>query len=62
MSERSRSGKSAMIAAEYDIWFRQRVREAQEDPRPPLASKTVERRLATRRSAAARRKQASPVQ
>lgn len=45
-------------AGAYDAWFHQRVREAQNDPRPAVASKTVERRFAGLR-AAARRKSTS---
>lgn len=39
----------------YDAWFRERVQEALDDPRPPVASRTVERRFAARRAAARRR-------
>lgn len=42
-------------AGAYDTWFHERVREAQDDPRPALASKTVERHFAGRRAAARRK-------
>jgi hypothetical protein len=48
----------AADAGAYDTWFRQRVREAQNDPRPAVAGKTVERRFAGLR-ATARRKSTS---
>lgn len=45
-------------AGTYDTWFHERVREAQNDARPAVASKTVERHFAGLR-AAARRKSTS---
>lgn len=38
----------------YDTWFRAKVREAIEDPRPPDPDERVERRFARRRAAALR--------
>jgi DNA-damage-inducible protein J len=41
-------------SAAYDAWFRAKVREAIEDPRPPEPDERVERRFARRRKAALR--------
>ncbi|HTH58686.1 MAG TPA: type II toxin-antitoxin system RelB/DinJ family antitoxin [Paraburkholderia sp.] len=38
----------------YDAWFRAKVREALEDPRPAIAADEVEARFAARRAAARR--------
>ena len=39
-----------MDSATYDEWFRGKVKEALEDPRPPLAHDEVEARFAERRA------------
>jgi DNA-damage-inducible protein J len=39
-------------AAAHDVWFRAKVREALEDPRPAIAHKNVEAHFARRRAAA----------
>jgi len=39
-----------------DTWFRVRVQEALDDPRPPIPSATVERRMASLRASVVRRK------
>jgi hypothetical protein len=35
-------------AASYDLWFRAKVREALDDPRPAIPHDEVERRMAER--------------
>ncbi len=42
-------------AAAYDEWFRARVQEALNDPRPGIPHKKVEARFAKRRAAALRK-------
>jgi DNA-damage-inducible protein J len=39
-------------SAEYDAWFRARVREALDDPRPDIPHKQVKAHFAVRRKAA----------
>lgn len=39
-------------AAAHDLWFRAKVQEALDDPRPTLAHETVEAHFARRRDAA----------
>jgi DNA-damage-inducible protein J len=36
---------------EYDAWFRAKVQEALDDPRPPIPGEEVEREFAARRAA-----------
>jgi DNA-damage-inducible protein J len=42
----------AQNAAEHDAWFRAKVREALDDPRPGIPNKQVEAHFAKRRAAA----------
>jgi DNA-damage-inducible protein J len=42
----------AQNAAEHDAWFRAKVREALDDPRPAIPHKQVEAHFAKRRAAA----------
>ena len=42
----------AQNAAEHDAWFRAKVREALDDPRPGIPHKQVEAHFAKRRAAA----------
>jgi len=42
-------------AAAHDLWFRSKVQEALDDPRPDLAHETVETHFAQRRAAAHRK-------
>jgi DNA-damage-inducible protein J len=42
----------AQNAAEHDAWFRAKVREALDDPRPTISQKQVEAHFARRRAAA----------
>jgi len=42
----------ARNAAEHDAWFRAKVQEALDDPRPPVPHHQVEARFAKRRTAA----------
>ncbi len=42
-------------AAEYDAWFRAKVQEALNDPRPGISQKGVETYLSKRRAAARRK-------
>jgi len=42
-------------AAAYDTWFRAKVREALDDPRPAISHEVVKARFAKRRSAALER-------
>jgi DNA-damage-inducible protein J len=44
-------------AAAHDVWFRAKVQEALDDPRPPVAHEKVEARFAKRRAAARRKVQ-----
>lgn len=44
--------KESASAPAYDEWFRAQVKEAQDDPRPPIAGATVEAHFARRRAAA----------
>jgi DNA-damage-inducible protein J len=37
---------------EYDQWFRAKVKEAMEDPRPPISGEDVEKHFVARRSVA----------
>ncbi|HEX7800803.1 MAG TPA: type II toxin-antitoxin system RelB/DinJ family antitoxin [Asticcacaulis sp.] len=39
----------------YDAWFRAKVQEALDDPRPPLSHEEVEAHFAARRAAALRK-------
>jgi DNA-damage-inducible protein J len=41
--------------AAYDAWFRARVRQALDDPNPPIAGDEVEARFGRRRAAASRK-------
>ena len=41
--------------AAHDTWFRAKVREAMEDPRPPIPHQDVETHFAARRTAASNR-------
>lgn len=51
----------AKNAAEYDAWFRSKVQEALDDPRPAIPHQQVERDFAKRRAAALKRvKKGSP--
>jgi antitoxin component of RelBE/YafQ-DinJ toxin-antitoxin module len=43
-------------ATAYDTWYRASVQEALDDPRKPIASATVEKRFASLRATALRRK------
>ena len=45
----------AQNAAEHDAWFRAKVREALDDPRPAVPHKQVEAHFARRRAAARQR-------
>ena len=45
----------ATNAAEYDAWFRAKVQEALEDPRPDIPHETVEAYFAKRREEALRK-------
>ncbi len=45
----------AMDSDTYDAWFRAKVREALEDPRPDISSEEVEAEFAARRAAALRK-------
>lgn len=45
----------AATSAEHDAWFRAKVKEALDDPRPALPHDEVKTRFARRRAAAARR-------
>lgn len=45
----------AKNAAEHDAWFRAKVQEALDDPRPALPDKQVEEHFAKRRAAARRK-------
>src|ERR1700710_688778 len=47
-SERMRE---AHQAAAYDKWFREQVQEALDDPRPPISSEEVERRMDAKKAA-----------
>jgi len=47
----------AQNAAEHDAWFRARVREALDDPRPAVPHEQVEEHFAKRRDRAMRKKQ-----
>lgn len=42
-------------APDYDSWFRDRVQEARDDPRPTVSSKTVEEHFARRRAGSRRK-------
>ncbi len=42
----------AKNAAEHDAWFRARVQEALDDPRPPMSHEKVKAHFAERRAAA----------
>lgn len=42
-------------AAAHDVWFRKRVQQALDDPRPGLAHEKVETHFAKRRAAARRK-------
>ena len=44
--------------AAHDVWFRAKVREALEDPRPTIASNQIEAQFAKRRAAASRKARA----
>jgi DNA-damage-inducible protein J len=44
-------------SAEYDTWFRAKVREALDDPRPAIPHETVKAHFAKRRAAARRKAQ-----
>jgi len=44
-------------AAEHDTWFRAKVQEALDDPRPAIPHKKVEAQFAKRRAAAFRKEQ-----
>jgi DNA-damage-inducible protein J len=44
-------------AAEHDAWFRAKVREALDDPRPAIAHEQVEAHFAARRATALRKAQ-----
>jgi DNA-damage-inducible protein J len=44
-------------AAEHDAWFRAKVREALDDPRPAIPHQQVEAHFAKRRAAVSRKKQ-----
>jgi DNA-damage-inducible protein J len=46
----------AKNAAEHDAWFRAKVQEALDDPRPDIPSRQVEAHFAKRRAAALRKK------
>ena len=48
----------AKNAAEHDAWFRARVQEALDDPRPDIPHEQVEAHFAKRRAAALRKKTA----
>lgn len=43
------------ITAEYEAWFRAKVQEALEDPRPAIPHETVKAHFAKRRAAARRK-------
>jgi len=43
-------------SAAHDAWFRMKVHEALNDPRPPLSQEEVEKHFAQRRAAAKKRK------
>lgn len=45
----------ATAAQEYDAWFRTKVQEALDDPRPDIPNDEVEAYFAKRRAAALRR-------
>jgi DNA-damage-inducible protein J len=45
----------AQNAAEHDVWFRAKVREALDDPRPGIPSDRVEAHFAERRTKALRK-------
>ncbi len=45
----------AQNAAEHDAWFRAKVQEALNDPRPPIPHKQVTEHFAKRRAAALRK-------
>jgi len=45
----------AKNGAEHDAWFRARVQEALEDPRPPVPHEKVKAHFARRRAAARRK-------
>jgi len=47
----------AQNAAEHDAWFRAKVRQALEDPRPAVPHEKVEAHFAKRRSAALRKEE-----
>jgi DNA-damage-inducible protein J len=48
----------AKNAAEHDAWFRAKVQEALDDPRPDISDARVEAHFARRRAAALRKKTA----
>ena len=48
----------AKNAAEHDAWFRAKVQEALDDPRPDISHEQVEAHFAKRRAAALRKKTA----
>ncbi len=43
--------KRAAASAEHNQWFRSKVQQALEDPRPTLPSEEVEHRMAQRKAA-----------
>lgn len=45
----------AANTAEYDAWFRAKVQEALDDPRPAISHETVKAHFAKRRAAASRK-------
>ena len=45
----------AQNGAEHDAWFRTKVQEALDDPRPAIAHKSVKAHFAKRRAAASRK-------
>lgn len=47
----------AVNAAEHDAWFRAKVREALDDPRPAVPHEQVKQHFARRRAAALRKEQ-----
>ena len=47
----------AELVAKHDAWFRAKVQEALEDPRPAIPHKQVEAYFAERRAAALRKEQ-----